>query len=135
MPFFMSGIMPALVRMRAHLVLTLHTCRLTTGLLICGLVYPVALESVLNDEACFDQSTVYGPSGEVRLAPTSPWNVANLLTSICFFALLSSLPTGGNLMFSGHSGIDSQWFVNLLSELYPCIMKGVTPLVRAWTTV
>ena len=135
MPSFMSSITPALVRTRAYLVMTLHTCRLTTGLLTHGLVYPVALESVLDDEVCFDQSAVNGPSGGVRLAPTSPWNVANLLTSTCFFVLLSSLPTGGNFLFSGHSGIDSQWFVNLLSELYPCIMKGVTPLVRAWTTV
>ena len=131
MPSFMSSITPVLVCTYAYLVLTLHTCRLTTGLLTYGLVYPVALEPVLDDEACFAQSAVIGSSGGVRLAPTSPWNVANLLTSTCFFVLLSSLPTGGNFLISGHSGIDSQWFVNLLSELYPCIMKGMIPLVRA----
>ncbi len=32
MPFFMSGIMPALVRMRAHLVLTLHSTTRTAVL-------------------------------------------------------------------------------------------------------
>ena len=72
MPSFMSSITPALVRTRVYLVLTLHTCRLTTGLLTDGLVYPVALELVLDDEACFDQSAVNGSSGGVRLAPTSP---------------------------------------------------------------